>query len=285
MSGEERLAAFEDGQREPSRPLLLRMARQYRRPLLTFYMSAAPRTGERGQDFRTLPPEHSRAQDALVDALIRNVRARQEMVRAVLEDEDEAVRLPFVASKTMRDDVTAVLQSIRETLNLDLDQYRGRKPGKLVPSGFTYLRAQAERVGIYVLLIGNLGSHHTSLDVETFRGFALADDLAPFIVMTEMALRIWAETQPTAGSLVETYLRSRSINIPSPPSLRFHPALRHSRRGRLDMVLLLIRGDLRRCQAEIPLIPLFRFAEPALWLARRAHPAHSKPRRPRRHRA
>src|SRR6266536_143721 len=29
------------------------------------------------------------------------------------------------------------------------------------------------------------------------------------------------------------------------------------------MVLLLIRGDLRRCQAEIPLIPLFRFAEPA----------------------
>ncbi|HYS43877.1 MAG TPA: hypothetical protein VEM32_07860, partial [Geobacteraceae bacterium] len=35
------------------------------------------------------------------------------------------------------------------------------------------------------------------------------------------------------------------------------------RRGRLDMVLLLIRGDLRRCQAEIPLIPLFRFAEPA----------------------
>src|SRR6266699_2018554 len=35
------------------------------------------------------------------------------------------------------------------------------------------------------------------------------------------------------------------------------------------MVLLLIRGDLRRCQAEIPLIPLFRFAEPAFrsWVA------------------
>src|SRR6266542_6793398 len=43
------------------------------------------------------------------------------------------------------------------------------------------------------------------------------------------------------------------------------------RRGRLDMVLLLIRGDLRRCQAEIPLIPLFRFAEPAFrsWVAMR----------------
>src|SRR5205823_4825451 len=88
VSGEERLAAYEVGAREPSRPLLLRMSKQYRRPLLTFYMSEAPRLGERGQDFRTLPPEHSRAQDALVDALIRDVRARQEMVRAVLEDED-----------------------------------------------------------------------------------------------------------------------------------------------------------------------------------------------------
>src|SRR6266699_1920689 len=36
---------------------------------------------------------------------------------------------------------------------------------------------------------------------------------------TEMALRIWAETRPPAGTLVEKYLRTRGINIPSPPSL------------------------------------------------------------------
>ncbi len=60
---------------------------------------------------------------------------------------------------------------------------------------------------------------------------------------TEMALRIWAETQPTAGSLVETYLRSRSINIPSPPSLRFHPALKHASGGLWPaMVALVTRG-------------------------------------------
>src|ERR1700730_13312202 len=103
VPGEDRLAAYEAGEREPSRPLLLRMAKQYRRSLLTFYMSEAPRPGERGQDFRTLPPEHSRAQDPLVDALIRDVRVRQGMVRAVLEDEDEAIRLPFVASMTEGD--------------------------------------------------------------------------------------------------------------------------------------------------------------------------------------
>ena len=195
VPGGERLAAYEAGDREPSRPLLLRMAKQYRRPLLTFYMSEAPRPGERGQDFRTLPPEHSRAQDVLVDALIRDVRARQEMVRAVLEDEDEAVRLPFVASMTMRDGVEAVLHSIRNTLDLDLDQYRGRQLSNRGPGGFSYLREQAEKAGIYVLLIGNLGSHHTSLDVEMFRGFALADDVAPFVVINDQdAETAWAFT-------------------------------------------------------------------------------------------
>jgi len=192
VTGEDRLAAYEAGEHEPSRPLLARMAKQYRRPLLTFYMSEPPRLAERGEDFRTLPPEHSTAQDALVDALIRDVRARQQIVRAALEDEDEAIRLPFVASMTMRDGVEAVLKSIKETLDLDLERYRGTNRHS---GGFAYLRERAEKAGIYVLLIGNLGSHHTSLDVETFRGFALADDVAPFIVINDQdAVTAWAFT-------------------------------------------------------------------------------------------
>jgi Zn-dependent peptidase ImmA (M78 family) len=192
VTAADRLAAYEAGNLEPSRPLLVRMAKQYRRPLLTFYLSEHPKLGERGEDFRTLPPEYSTAQDALVDALIRDVRARQQIVRAALEDEDEAVRLPFVGSMTMRQGVGAVLKSIKETLDLDLERYRGtnRQSG-----GFGYLRERAEKAGIYVLLIGNLGSHHTNLDVETFRGFALADDVAPFIVINDQdAVTAWAFT-------------------------------------------------------------------------------------------
>ena len=195
VPGAERLAAYESGEQEPSRPLLLRMAKQYHRPLLAFYMSQVPRTGERGQDFRTLPPEHSRAQDALVDTLIRDVRARQEMVRAIMEDEDEAVRLPFVGSMSMNDGVDAVLRSIRETLDLDVAQYRSRQLANRAPNGFGYLRQQAERAGIFVLLIGNLGSHHTNIEVEIFRGFALADDVAPFIVINDQdAETAWSFT-------------------------------------------------------------------------------------------
>ena len=41
------------------------------------------------------------------------------------------------------------------------------------------------------------------------------------------ARRIWLETRPAAGTLVEDYFRSRGITIPPPPSIRFHPALKH----------------------------------------------------------
>src|SRR5437660_11561272 len=54
-SAAERLRALETGDEEPSRSVLLRMAKAYRRALLVFYLSEPPRTGDRGQDFRTVP--------------------------------------------------------------------------------------------------------------------------------------------------------------------------------------------------------------------------------------
>lgn len=45
---------------------------------------------------------------------------------------------------------------------------------------------------------------------------------------TAKALRIWCESKPALGTLVEAYLRSRCITIAAPPSLRFHPSLWHS---------------------------------------------------------
>jgi Zn-dependent peptidase ImmA (M78 family)/transcriptional regulator with XRE-family HTH domain len=195
-AGAERLAAFESGDREPTRPLLVKMAQQYRRPLLAFYLPAPPAQGERGQDFRTLPPDHSRRDDALVDALIRDIRARQRMVRALLETEDEAAPLTFVGSRTMEDGVEAVLEAIRETLSLNLSKFRNGAPGdRRASKGFAYLRERAEQAGVYVLLIGNLGSHHSSLDVQVFRGFALADPVAPFIVINDQdAETAWSFT-------------------------------------------------------------------------------------------
>jgi len=60
---------------------------------------------------------------------------------------------------------------------------------------------------------------------------------------TEIARRIWAETQVEAGSLVGTYLHTRGITLPVPDSLRFHPGLKHPSGGIYPaMVALVTRG-------------------------------------------
>ena len=192
VSAVDRLAALESGDDQPTRSLLTRMAKQYRRPLLTFYMSAPPRKGDRGQDFRTLPVDYSDADEALLDALIRDVKARQSMVRAMLEDEEDTKPLHFVGSMRMSQGVSAVLSSIQETIQIDIAEFRAEDS----PSeAFTLLRNRVEAVGIFVLLIGNLGSYHTAIDLATFRGYALADDIAPFVIINDQDARpAWSFT-------------------------------------------------------------------------------------------
>ena len=208
-----KLEAIEQGDDEPSRPQLLNMAKVYRRPLVTFYMDKPPARGERGEDFRTLPPDRTQADDAVLDALIRDVRGRQGLVRSLTEDEDEAKPLRFIGSATMKDGADAVLASIKKTLRLDITEYR-RQPTS--EKAFAYLRGQAESAGIFVLLMGNLGTHHSAIAVETFRGFAIADRFAPFVVINDQDARtawsftllheiahLWLGTSGVSGISVE----------------------------------------------------------------------------------
>lgn len=45
------------------------------------------------------------------------------------------------------------------------------------------------------------------------------------------ARAIWQATRPAVGTLVEVYLKARGITLAPPPSLRFHPALKHAPTG------------------------------------------------------
>ena len=37
------------------------------------------------------------------------------------------------------------------------------------------------------------------------------------------ALAIWQKSGPAAGTIVQTYMRSRGLLLPLPPTIRFHP--------------------------------------------------------------
>lgn len=182
LAPEQRLAQLEDGDEQPTRALLLKMAKQYRRSLLIFYLSDIPQTGDRGEDYRRLPDEFPVEENALVDALVRDVKVRQGIVRSAMEDDDDLVELQFIGSLSPDSDVKEISESIKDWIKFDLDIFRAQKK---VSDAFTYVRSQAEAAGVFVLLIGDLGSHHTKITVEAFRGFALSDALAPFIIIND----------------------------------------------------------------------------------------------------
>lgn len=187
-----RLSALETGETEPTRPTLLKMAKHYRRPLIVFYMEKPPRRGDRGQDFRTLPDSYSEESIALVDVLIRDVLVRQSLIRSGLEDEEDTQPLKFVGSMNITDSIDDFANSINKTIGFDLNVFRNLPTFE---KAFAYLRGKTEEAGVFVLLMGDLGSHHTAFDLEVFRGFALADEIAPFIVINDRDSRAaWSFT-------------------------------------------------------------------------------------------
>jgi len=183
VSAVEKLDSFESGEKKPSRSLLLRMSREYRLPLLTFYLDKPPIKGDRGEDFRTLPEHFEEIENVYVDILIRDIKARQSLVRETLIDEDEEKRLDFIGKHTIDSGVKRVVNEIREVTNISLDDYRNQPTYK---EAFRFLRQQTEKTGVYVLLKGNLGSYHSNIGLTAFRGFALSDDVAPFIVINDL---------------------------------------------------------------------------------------------------
>jgi Zn-dependent peptidase ImmA (M78 family) len=191
-TGAERLAALEEGQTEPTRPLLLKMAKQYRRPLLVFYLADPPRKGNRGQDFRTLPEGSSVEDEAVLDVLLRDIQTRQALVRSALEDEEERETLSWVGSASTDQGSPQLVERIRGALRFDLSEFRASDNAE---DAFKMLRERVEALGAYVILASNLGSHHTTLGTDVFRGLAISDPVAPFVVVNDQDSRTaWSFT-------------------------------------------------------------------------------------------
>ena len=176
---ESRLARLESGEDSPSRSLLEKMAQQYHRPILSFYMNTPPERGDRGEDFRTLPRGTTDRDRGLVDAVVRKIHVRQSLVMDALENEEEAVELPFIGSESIDSGAENVAAAITDCIKFDMGEYRQLRETAI----FQYLRSLAENVGIFVVLVKDLGSHQTNLSVDLFRGFALASKVAPFIAV------------------------------------------------------------------------------------------------------
>jgi len=187
-----RLAAFEAGEHEPTRQQIAAMAKRYHRPLLAFYLANPPSEAPAPRDFRSLPEQPPPGSEALLNALLRDVLARQRVVKAGLEELEEDNVISAVGSLQIGDGIGVATTKLQNLLGMSRDEFRGMPS---VDAAFSRLRSSAEKAGVFVLLMGNLGTHHTDIDVRLFRGFALADNVAPMIVINEKDSRAaWSFT-------------------------------------------------------------------------------------------
>ncbi|WP_263419314.1 ImmA/IrrE family metallo-endopeptidase [Terriglobus albidus] len=214
-SGTDKLLELERGARRPTRTQLNKIAKTYRRPLLTFYMATPPKKAPRGEDFRSTGSDVSTRDNALLDALLRDLKARQEIVRDLLEDLDEATPKSFVGSFRLADGE----QSVADQVSALLDIPRVRSNWGGTPDDFfKKLRSAVEKIGVFVLLTGDLGSHHSTLSEEVFRGFAVADPIAPFIVINDHDART-ARSFTLIHELVHIFLGETGVSG-TPESIR-----------------------------------------------------------------
>ncbi len=215
-SGLDRLMALESGDRKPTVSMLERMAKLYYRPVITFYLDAPPAPSEAGVDYRSNAAFGSPREEARLKALVRDILGRQLLVREALESEEEAEPVWFVGelpersgAGTTHGHVVDALMSgasyaarlfdaarslLDEIIGPDFDvgaYYQQTSPSE----AFKLLRTRVEEAGVFVLLQGDLGSYHSAIDVQRFRGLAIADPIAPFIVVNDRDSRTaWSFT-------------------------------------------------------------------------------------------
>ena len=216
----DKLVAIESGQRPPTRGQLVRFADAYHRPLTLFYLASAPAPAPRGEDFRTMSgPPPSPREAALLDALLRSIRVRQGMVKAVLEEDDDVPKPSFEGKLSLDDAVPDAADTLRDLLGMSADDQQRRTPD----DSFRFIRSRLERCGAFVLLAGDLGSHHTAISERVFRGFALVDPVAPFIVINHQDARA-ARSFTLLHELAHICLGFTGVSAapPSTPSTRTH---------------------------------------------------------------
>ena len=221
----DRLKALETGADVPTQKMLIRMAKCYRRPLVALYLRDIPPKGPDERDLRLLPEIASERDAGLVDAVVRDISSRQSIVRSSIEAAGEEQPLDYVGSVNPEDGVTAAVDAIKDGLGFDIERFRGAESPK---KSFDYLRTLAESKGMFVILIDNLGGADSKIKVEMFRGFALVDEVAPFIAVNindsasawsftlahEIA-HVWIGNTQTGGKLGESKVEEFCSDVAS----------------------------------------------------------------------
>lgn len=173
-----KLEAWERREAQPTLKQLEAFAKATHTPVGFLFLPEPPEERIPIPDFRRVSDaEPSPPSPDLLDTLYL-CQQRQDWYRDFARSMGEEP-LGFVGSVDASVNVIETAASIRDALDLDVDERRA------LPTWTDALRrliAQADALGVLVMVSGVVGSNNRRrLDPEEFRGFALADPLAPLV--------------------------------------------------------------------------------------------------------
>lgn len=173
-----RIAAWEEGGERPTFRQAHDLAHCLNVPFGYLYLSSPPVEKTPLPDLRTLAGKRPKKLSPEFSDTLDDIIRKQEWYREYLKGEGQS-RLDFIGRFALGDDVKRVAGDIQSVLGLS-DELRDEV--STWEDFFTALVRQCESKGILVFrnrVVGN--DNHRHLSVKEFRGFTIADDLAPII--------------------------------------------------------------------------------------------------------
>lgn len=173
-----KLPLWESGDAQPTLKQLEAFARTVHVPIGYLFLAEPPAEPLPIPDFRTIAGrEVVRPSGDLLDTLYI-CQERQAWYREFVQLAGHDPE-PFVGSVTRNDSPIGVAAQMRATLGFDLDE---RRDCATWTEALRRFIEQADRAGVLVMVSGVvLNNNYRRLNPEEFRGFAIADPLAPLV--------------------------------------------------------------------------------------------------------
>lgn len=209
-----RLAAWEAGESSPTLKQLEAFARATYVPIGFLFLAKPPKEPVPIPDLRTIASEPlGRPSPDLLDTIYLCQR-RQSWYRDWARSVGDDARR-FVGSANIDSLPVKVAAEMREALGFDLERRRA------CPTWTEALRQfaiQADDLGVLVMISGVVGSNNRrKLNPDEFRGFALADDLAPLIFVNGSDTKA-AQMFTIAHELAHLWLGKSALSDAGPAS-------------------------------------------------------------------
>jgi Zn-dependent peptidase ImmA (M78 family) len=173
-----RLAAWEREEAQPTLKQVEAFARATHAPVGYLFLDTPPVEEVPIPDFRTVDNEHVGHPSPDLLETIYVCQQRQEWYRDFARSMGETP-LAFVGSASVRDNIVEIAAKMRAVLEFDVE---ARRQMPTWTDALRHFIAQADDCGVLLMCNGVVhNNNHRHLDPEEFRGFAMADDLAPLV--------------------------------------------------------------------------------------------------------